>query len=188
MLRKRNKARRDQMTEEEVQMKSSVILDQLLRHPDYTISEDLFTYVSFGNEVDTYGLITGALLSGKRVYVPRVLDKKCMEFYQIKNLDELSPGTLGILEPPPKILGQVEEERKQIMVVPGLAFDFSGNRVGYGGGFYDRYFMSHPNPNLKRVAIAYDFQIEEVLPAKQSDVPVHRIVTEQRMVECKSYI
>lgn len=187
-LRKKNRAKRDQMSEEEVQVKSSAILDQLLRLPEYMMADDLFTYVSFGKEVDTHALITSALLSGKRVYVPKVLDKKFMEFYQIESLEELLPGTLGILEPAPKNLGQMQKERNQIMIVPGLAFDLMGNRIGYGAGYYDRYFIEHPNPNLKSVAIAYDFQIEEVLQAEQFDVPMHSIVTEKRQVNLDDII
>lgn len=183
-LRKQNIAKRDQLTREEFQVKSSIILDQLLRHSVYMMAEDLFTYVSFGNEVDTFGLITSALLSDKRVYVPKVLDKKCMEFYQIKSIGELSPGTLGILEPKPIILGQMRKERNQIMIVPGLAFDGFGNRIGYGGGYYDRYFFTHPNENLNLVALAYDFQVEEKLQVERLDVPVHRIITEKRNIEC----
>jgi len=105
-----------------------------------------------------------------------------MEFYQIEGLEELLPGTLGILEPEPKKLGQMQNERKQIMIVPGLAFDLIGNRIGFGAGYYDRYFIEHPNPNLKKVAIAYDFQIEEELPADQFDIPMQRIVTEKRQI------
>lgn len=184
-LRKQNRDKRDQLSREEVQVKWSVILDRLLRLPDYMMAEDLFTYVSFGNEVDTIELITSALLSGKRVYVPKVIDKKCMEFYQINSIGELSPGTLGILEPEPGIIGQMEKERKQIMIVPGLVFDEMGNRIGYGGGYYDRYFINHPNKNLNRVALAYDFQVVDVLQTEQFDIPVHRIVTEKRMMDCK---
>lgn len=181
-LREKNRTQRNQMSEEESKVKSSTILDQLLRLPDFMMADDLFTFVSFGKEVDTHGLITGALLSGKRVYVPKVLDKKFMEFYQIETLEELLPGTLGILEPEPKNMGQMKEDRNQIMIVPGLAFDLMGNRIGYGGGYYDRYFIEHPNPNLKKVAIAYDFQIEKVLQTEQFDVPMHRIVTEKRQI------
>ncbi len=184
-LRKQNKAKRDQMAKEEFKVKCSAILDVLLGLPEYLIADDLFTYVSIGNEVDTTWLITNAFLSGKRVYVPKVLDKKSMEFYQITKLNELTPGTLGILEPEPNILGQMEKERNQIMIVPGLAFDQMGNRIGYGGGYYDRYFIEHPNKNLSRIALAFDFQMEEVLQAEQYDVPVHKIVTENRIIECK---
>ncbi|HCL03709.1 MAG TPA: 5-formyltetrahydrofolate cyclo-ligase [Lachnoclostridium phytofermentans] len=181
-FRKMNRAKRDQMSEEESQVKSSAILEQLLKLPDFMLADDLFTYVSFGKEVNTHELIKSALLFGKRVYVPKVLDKKFMEFYQIEGLEELLPGTLGILEPEPKKLGQMQNERKQIMIVPGLAFDLIGNRIGFGAGYYDRYFIEHPNPNLKKVAIAYDFQIEEELPADQFDIPMQRIVTEKRQI------
>lgn len=185
-LRKQNRERRNQMPEEEAMRKSSLILDQLLRMPEFRLAEEIYTYVSFGNEVDTFSLITSAILSGKRVYVPKVIDKKRMEFFRIKHIGELQSGTLGILEPITDELGKLDVTKKQIMIVPGLVFDEKGNRIGYGGGYYDRYLWEQQNESLHLIAPAYEFQVVKSLNAEELDIPVHKIVTEKRIIECKS--
>ena len=185
-LRTQNRERRDHMPEEEAMLKSSLILDQLLRMPEFSMADEIYTYVSFGNEVDTFSLITSAVLSGKRVFVPKVLDKKRMEFFRIKHIGELQSGTLGILEPTSDELGMLDVTKKQIMIVPGLVFDENGNRIGYGGGYYDRYLWGQPNESLHLVAPAYEFQVVKSLCAEELDIPVHKIVTEKRIIECKS--
>jgi 5-formyltetrahydrofolate cyclo-ligase len=113
-----------------------------------------------------------------------------MNFYKISSYDELQSGAYGILEPitnekyvPSQICNDISGNKtKDIIIIPGLVFDIKGNRIGYGGGYYDRYLLEHKN--LIKCAVCYDFQIvdEGIIPYGKYDVKVDAIVTDKRLV------
>lgn len=173
-LREEMKRARKALTREEMFSKSSLIFEQLITIPEYKRAEKIYTYVSMNNEADTIMLIDYSLSIEKRVFVPKVRGSE-MKFYEISDISELSPGYFGIFEP--DINGKEPDYSKTgLICMPGLAFDREYNRVGYGGGFYDR-FLAGENKFYK-VALAYDFQLVEHITPAASDVKPDMIITE----------
>lgn len=153
-----------------------LILNKLINSEEYIDSKHIFIYVSFNSEVDTHRVIQYALEDNKCVYVPKVISKeKGMKAVQIKSVNELKKGMYGILEPV-SFRFVVDEQVIDLAVIPGIAFDISGGRVGYGGGFYDR-FLKKLNSNAVKLALAYDFQVMDKVPTEIHDVFVDRIIT-----------
>ena len=144
----------------------------------------VLTYVSFGPEVDTRTIIEELLEEGRRVAVPRVVrEEHKMVFSEISSLDELSSGTMKILEPPADApVLTVPEMVKTACLVPGLVFDGSGHRVGYGGGYYDRFLTFYPG---NKIGLARVTQLSSnPLPVGEHDVPVDFLVSEGTVWGC----
>lgn len=183
LIRKQMKQLRADMTRTERFEKSMQIFEQLITVPEFKRADRIYTYVSMDNEIDTIMLIDYSLSIEKRVFVPRVSGKD-MEFYEISDISELSPGYMGIYEP--DINGkELDYSRTGFMCMPGLAFDRSYNRIGYGGGFYDRY-LSVEN-KLYKAALAYEAQLLESIPAQDGDVRPDMIVTEESIYRKLDY-
>jgi len=155
------------------------IRQNLLGLEEVREAQSVFSFVSYGTEVDTMELISLFLGQGKRVAVPRVSGEE-MEFYQIAGLGQLKPGFQGIPEPPGTCPVQW---REGVMLLPGLAFDRKRNRVGYGGGYYDRYLGGRGGAGLMTVALAYDFQVVESLSADAYDWKPDILVTDSRIIQ-----
>ena len=183
LIRKQMKQLRADMTRTERFEKSMQIFEQLITVPEFKRADRIYTYVSMDNEIDTIMLIDYSLSLEKRVFVPRVSGRD-MEFYEISDISELSPGYMGIYEP--DINGREPDySRTGFMCMPGLAFDKSHNRIGYGGGFYDRY-LSVEN-KLYKAALAYEAQLLESIPARDGDVRPDMIVTEENIYRKLDY-
>ena len=183
LIRKQMKQLRADMTRTERFEKSMQIFEQLITVPEFKRADRIYTYVSMDNEIDTIMLIDYSLSLEKRVFVPRVSGRD-MEFYEISDISELSPGYMGIYEP--DINGREPDySRTGFMCMPGLAFDKSHNRIGYGGGFYDRY-LSVEN-KLYKAALAYEAQLLESIPAQDWDVRPDMIVTEENIYRKLDY-
>ena len=183
LIRKRMKQLRADMTRTERFEKSMQIFEQLITVPEFKRADRIYTYVSMDNEIDTIMLIDYSLSLEMRVFVPRVSGKD-MEFYEISDISELNPGYMGIYEP--DINGKEPDySRTGFMCMPGLAFDRSYNRIGYGGGFYDRY-LSVEN-KLYKAALAYEAQLLESIPAQDGDVRPDMIVTEENIYRKLDY-
>lgn len=175
-LRNRIKEMKRSMPEKEIDEKSNKILEKLISIPEYEISERIYAYVSYNQEVSTAGFIKKAISDGKCVLVPKVYGD-IMRYHIIKSFDELKPGAYGILEPDNDMTDDVYEG---FMLLPGLAFDEKKHRMGYGGGFYDKYLSGHKKHF--KAALAYDFQVFDSIPAEEYDVPADIIVTEERII------
>ena len=183
LIRKQMKQLRADMTRTERFEKSMQIFEQLITVPEFKRADRIYTYVSMDNEIDTIMLIDYSLSLEKRVFVPRVSGKD-MEFYEISDISELNPGYMGIYEP--DINGKEPDySRTGFMCMPGLAFDRSYNRIGYGGGFYDRY-LSVEN-KLYKAALAYEAQLLESIPTQDGDVRPDMIVTEESIYRKLDY-
>lgn len=183
-LRKKMRTKRSMLTKEQVEEDSRKIVSRLLETAEYKNTKKVFCYVSFEEEVDTVPFIRQALSDGKRVAVPRVNGKE-MEFYRIASLEELQPGYYGILEP---VTNEIEKELEGILIVPGLAFDAEYNRMGYGGGFYDRYLNQHPSHKLLKAALAYEFQIVSIIETEEHDRKMDMIITPSEVKKRKQKI
>jgi 5-formyltetrahydrofolate cyclo-ligase len=139
-LREQSMQFRRNLSAEEKAALDKKILRRVLALREYAGADVLYTYVSKPLETDTLSLITAALDAGKRVAVPRCLPETVgMEFYEIVSVDDLAPGTYGVLEPVPERCRPVRTSRRAVCVVPGLSFDSQGYRLGYGKGYYDRF-------------------------------------------------
>ncbi len=118
---------------------------------------------------------------GKKILVPYI-DGDDLKLSVLKEMDsDLEPGNFGVLEPTGDSLRPVSTEEADLIIVPGLAFDREGNRIGYGGGYYDN-LLKKTNEDARFIALAYEFQITNRVPHDEKDVPVHRILTEKRII------
>lgn len=151
------------------------IYDSLIKLSEYQKADKIFIYLDFNNEVETRKIIEHALKEKKKVYIPRVEGKE-MVAVSIKNLDNLIESKFKILEP----IGEAEEiDKETVMIIPGVAFSENGERVGYGGGYYDRFLE---NKNNKLIALAYECQIYKELPVEEHDIKIPTIITEERII------
>lgn len=165
---------RQNLSDEDVRLKSRLIIDRLKKSDIYENTENVFLYISYNKEVDTYMLLSQCLTDGKKVYAPRVLSKTDMEFYRISDEHDLVSGYMGIMEPSDSC--EKAKIRDGLFIMPGLAFDYDFHRIGYGGGFYDRY-LSADNTFVK-AALAFDFQLLESIPYEEHDLKPDYIITQ----------
>ncbi|MFA6456548.1 MAG: 5-formyltetrahydrofolate cyclo-ligase [Bacteroidota bacterium] len=182
-LREQLKLQRESLSKAEVRERSKLILEQLLSLPEFFRADTVHTYISSkNNEVDTHELIRVLVKQKKRVIVP-ISDKatKTMKHSELFSLSELVGGAYGILEP--KMYRPVPVRNLQAIIVPALAVDLKGNRLGFGAGFYDRFLHAMQVPVI---ALAYDFQIVDEVPIEPTDVPVSFIVTEHEIIRCRN--
>ena len=172
-LRKQMINKRLDLSREDYATKSNLIISKLKQHPDFINAKTIGVYVSFKNEVDTISLIK-EIVNEKSICVPKT-DGHLMNFYLINSLDELKKGNFGILEP----LNQgkiINKENIDLLIVPIVAFDSNHNRLGYGGGYYDRYLKNYFG---KVIGLAFSFQQIETLPVESFDIPIKTIIDEK---------
>ena len=140
-------------------------------------------FASFGSEVDTAPLVRWCLDQGKRVALPRIVGKRHMEAFWVTDpAADLESGSYGIREPRAG-LPQASPEAIDLVVVPGSAFDRSGDRMGYGGGFYDT-FLPRLQPRTPRVAVAFELQLVDDVPEEDHDLRIDVLVTERGVLRC----
>lgn len=178
IIRKKYIALRQQMNLKDVAIQSASIMNTLLQSDDYQKANSIFTYIGVKNEVETYELIESALSDHKKVAVPKIFGKGLMKFYYMSTLEELILNRFGLLEP----IQQNEEaisDLHTLMIVPGVAFDRSLNRMGFGAGYYDRYLSAHQYS--KAIALAYDFQMVSDFPAESWDIKMDAIITQKQI-------
>ena len=173
-IRRRCRALRTAMPEEERAQGSRRMTETVLANAAYQDAPVLLAYIDAKNEIATGGILEDAWRQNKTVAVPRVHGEN-MDFYQIRSWEDLEPGAFGIREPkegcPPVSL------ERGLMLAPGVAFDRTGRRVGYGGGFYDRYLADHPH--LTVWGLAFACQVLPQVPAEDTDRRMDRVVTEE---------
>ena len=175
ILKKRNSLLREELIE-----KSKKIKNTLLNLAHYKKSKTVMFFVSFNSEVDTHEMIKEAL-KNKSVVVPKVAQGE-IEPSVIIDFDNLvSSGKFGILEPIEAM--KIAYKNIDLILVPGIAFDLHGHRIGYGFGYYDRFLKKVPK--ALKIGLCFDFQIVEKIPNHEHDVPVDLIVTDERVVDCR---
>ena len=159
--------------------KSAIIQKKLFGTPSFLEAGTVCFYVSLPMEVSTHAMIGDALASGKKVLVPAVdLKNKELHLKEIRDFKkDLAPGTLGILEPVSRTKS-AELGEAQCFVVPALAFDVNGHRLGRGGGFYDRLLAQLPT-EVSTIGLAFSFQVFPEIPLQSHDRPVNMVLTEQ---------
>jgi 5-formyltetrahydrofolate cyclo-ligase len=177
-LRQASKAIRSGLTPRQKSRWDKAILRHLIKLPAYQNSHTLLTYASMPEEVDTFALMQEAWRAGKRVAVPYcVPGTRLLEFYLIESPDELKLSAYGIPEPDPAVSQKLTDFSGSVCVVPGLAFNCIGYRLGYGGGYYDR-FLSGPYAGNPSIGVCYGVCMVKFLPIGTYDRPCNFVVTE----------
>jgi len=186
-IRKRILSLRDSQTEFSAITKSELIQKRLFNLPEFKKAKTILFYVSMRSEVRTEQMIKQALKQGKKVIVPisDVKDRKLI-LSELKDFDELELGTFNIFEPKKEFFRPVSPEELDLIIVPGVAFDKDGDRIGYGMGFYDN-FLSSLKKRIPVVGLAYELQIVDDIPMHDKDVTVDKVVTEESIIECFTF-
>lgn len=165
------------------QADSARIRDTLLSLEEVRTARSILLYLAARGEVDTWPLLDLFLAEKREVLAPCCVAGKPghMVIRQVRSRDKLTPGAFGLMEPRPD--APIYEAAPQIILVPALAFDRRGGRLGFGGGYYDRYLAATAPPGLA-VGLAYDFQITDILPTEPWDRPVNLILTPTSIIDC----
>ena len=182
-LRREILAVRDAVTDGERRTRSAAIADRFKGLPEYKAAGTVLFYVSFRSEVATRRMIEDALKEGKRVLVPKV-DRRAhrLKLFGIKDVaNDLEAGYMGIYEPVEGPEGEADPATVDMVVMPGVGFDDTGRRLGYGGGYYDR-LIEKLRPGVSLVALAFDIQVVGEIPCEEHDKKVDRIITETRVI------
>ncbi len=184
-LRARLLRQRESLSVSEVNAWSRQIQERVLRFLPYVLCRSVVLYSPVGNEVNTETIRDHALTTGKKLFYPRLKPGKSgtLGFAQVESTKEFERGRYGILEPAGTKGFTKQDEEASVVLVPGLAFDPNGNRLGRGGGWYDR-ALSSLGDGPKIVALAYEIQIVPQLRVHRWDRKVDDIITEKRIIHC----
>lgn len=166
-LRKQIREKKRVMTPDQIEIASRKLTEQFLASEAYRKAKTLYGYLPYNQEVRTVPILAQALADGKQVAVPKVYDDE-MRFIYLTDLTQVATGYAGI--PEPIADGPIADDPTALVLMPGLAFDREGHRIGYGGGFYDKFLSAEPNHPT--VALCYAFQMVEELPTEEFDIPV----------------
>lgn len=170
-LRREIRARKRAMTEEEIETRSARLARLFFASEAYQKAKTIYGYLPYNQEVRTVPMLERALKDGKKVAVPKVYGDE-MKFLYLDDLNAVAKGYAGIPEP---IADEpVAQDETALVLMPGLAFDPQGHRIGYGGGFYDKFLAAEPHhPTL---ALCYEFQMLPKLDVEDHDIPVDTVL------------
>ncbi len=167
MIREKKRA----MTEAQIEEKSRLLGEKFIASQAYQNAKTIYGYLPYNQEVRTVPMLKQAIRDGKRVAVPKVYGEE-MKFLYITDFDRLETGYARIPEPLDD--APVAEDPTALVLMPGLAFDEKGHRIGYGGGFYDRFLAREPeHPTL---ALCYEFQMLPQVDTEEFDIPVDWVI------------
>ena len=155
--------------------KSLTVKNRLFLLKEFKEAETILFYISTEEEVDTKDMIAEALKMGKKIVLPVIVGRN-LELSLFQETDKLEVGLYGIKQPSKGSIRPISNDQIDLAVVPGLAFDKKGNRLGRGKGYYDRLLKDLPHTTTK-IGIAFDFQVLENLPTRPTDIPVQKLVT-----------
>ena len=180
-LRQEMRLKRKMQAKEVCANLSRQIQAKVLAHPIFQEAKSIALYFAMPGEVATMDLCAKALEQEKAVYLPRVVGSGLMEFVQISRETEFVQSALGILEPLPSYPGYpawefTEKFKVELIILPGLAFDRKGSRLGFGGGFYDRFLQTYPQSG--RLGLAFAWQIVDLVPKDPWDQNINYLGTE----------
>lgn len=167
MIREKKRA----MSEEQIIAASLQLKEQFINTQQYIDAKTIYGYLPYNQEVRTIPILQRAMLDGKRVAVPKVYGDQ-MRFIYISDFNSFEKSSMGIPEPISDV--PIADDVSALMLMPGLAFDNKGHRVGYGGGFYDKFLAAEPDHPT--VALCYDFQMMPKLETDLHDIPVDLVL------------
>ncbi len=182
-LRKKNLAVRNSLAADELTFKSEEIKKKLFARQDFRHKYNIMFFLTFGTEVRTEAMVREALSQGKKIIVPKTdKENNALILSWLHDYDkDLAPGIWGIPEPHVASLRPVKPAEIDLVVVPGVAFDRNGNRLGYGGGYYDRFFTKLKK-DVPLIALAFDCQIVEHIPTGRFDKKIDCLITEDEEI------
>lgn len=175
---------RNQLSPEQRKRASLLITDRLLGHQWFYQSKRILAYAAFGSELNLDMLLQEILDSGRELYLPRVIGEE-MIFARVRSLEELEVGYKGIREPFPEKCrtGSADlytydemQAGQELLIMPGVAFDIYGNRIGYGKGFYDRFLADKEPLRLRSIAVAYEMQVLPQVPCNDNDKKPYQLI------------
>lgn len=182
-LRQTIRQLRDSLSESERAQKTREIEKKLLELPKFKQAHVILFYASFGSEVPTQKLMEDSLRLGKRVILPITdTETKRLLLREVRDISTLKKNKYGIPEPAKEDSSDIEQDLIDLIIVPGIAFDVCGHRIGYGGGYYDR-FLKTISPLVPRISLAFEVQIVPEIPKEDYDLPVDEIITEKRIID-----
>lgn len=171
LIKRRSLVSDDQKSIAESKLTEIIINDEL-----YSSSENILCFASYGSEIPTWKLINRALKDGKNVFLPKVIGLDIC-FYKINSSDELISGYKGILEPDGMTPIYIKEyNNKSLLIMPGLGFDHFGNRIGYGGGYYDRFLDVNKDLVARSIGVGYSFQMIDKITTDEFDIRPGKIL------------
>ena len=165
--------KRNALEEKEVKVNSRHIVEEIIASEEYQVCKQLFLYSPKGNEIDLSDLFSIALKDKKAIAFPKVMSKEEIAFYRVTTLSDLQEGIFGVFEPDTRG-GLMACSKETLMIIPGIAFDQEGTRIGFGAGYYDRYLSK--NIPLASFGVAYSWQIFDQLPKEEYDIGLTRIL------------
>ena len=184
-LRRTLQKKRKTITKSELLEKSISIQKRLFSLPEFNQAKTILFYVSYDNEVFTHEMIKESLSKGKTIVIPKTNTKKnTLTLLEVTCWDDLEKGAYTILEPKKHCIKEIPLPQIDLLIIPGVGFDPYGNRIGHGMGYYDR--LLKQTPHNVCIALAFEFQIVEHIPAEEHDIRVHKIITEERVITCSS--
>lgn len=163
------------MSGEEVRKKSDQVCKNIISSELFQNAEKILAYAALGNEVDIRSVIEEGWRQNKRIAFPKVFGDS-MNYFEVGDFSELEEGAFHVMEPQENRPADWEDA---LVLVPGVAFDRKKNRMGYGKGYYDRYFAG--KTGCVRLGIAYELQVAEQLPTEENDLPMEYLVTEKSL-------
>lgn len=166
-LRAMIRAQKRAMTQEDILQRSAALAQKLFAAPLYQCAQTIYGYLPYNQEVRTVPMLEQALRDGKRVAVPKCYGDE-MKFIYMEDLSLVERGYAGI--PEPIADGPIGDDPHALVLMPGLAFDPQGHRIGYGGGFYDKFLAREPEHPT--IALCYEFQMLPHLETEAFDIPV----------------
>ncbi|HLB01951.1 MAG TPA: 5-formyltetrahydrofolate cyclo-ligase [Nitrospiria bacterium] len=190
LLRKLILEKRRALSDKGRREKSLAIQQRFFLLDEFRQGRVIHLFLSFRGEVMTDGIVKEALALGKQVVVPVVVGgSEGMNLSEIRQYpEEVEPGAYGIPEPKKKFIRRVDPATVDLFVLPGVAFDRRGGRLGYGAGYYDRILggtvPSRESKRVSLIALAFELQLVDRIPSSVHDVRVHKIITEERVIEC----
>ena len=186
-LRKLIQDKRNAIPAEERNNKSRKAAEKFFFTKDYVEAVNILLYFPFRSEIDTTIIIRKALRDRKKIILPRVWHKN-LDLYYIENYEhQLKKGSYGIMEPVPELCEPAEASEMDLAIVPGVCFDKNFNRLGYGGGFYDK-LLPLLNNNVKKIALCFEMQMLPEIPISNYDIKVDEIITESNIYGAKTNI
>jgi 5-formyltetrahydrofolate cyclo-ligase len=183
-LRQKILARRDALPADDRRVKSAAIHQKLWELEEFRSAKNIMVYINFRSEVETLPLVEECLRRNIKVSAPLTITTppRLIPYPLNDPAKDLRPGYCNILEPDTeRLMPQIPAEI-DVVLLPGSVFDAHGGRLGYGGGYYDR-FLAHEAPRALRIAIAFEEQVVDRVPVLDHDIPLHYLVTEKRIIK-----
>lgn len=183
IIRKDIQLKKSNLTDEYLSSANKAITNTLINSAAFKNAKTVMCYISFGTEVDTKLIINECFRQSKAILIPIIMRNTDGTSYMeaselIDPTNDLAPGTMGILEPKASSIRIRDPKNIDLIVIPGLAFDNNGNRLGYGAGYYD-YFLKRVRDDCYQIAITFSCQLIDRIPTEEHDKPIPHIITER---------